>query len=204
MKQKVYFLPRGKYGLFGPTGEFGEIVAVTKTQLLNEAESKSLSSRTKNKRRVRESLIFRPVKNYKSWSHFIGDCQTIGYDSISGVNIEHTINKALESRGIEEPCIAVFKMNGHSFVYSERGKPVIYNGRLYIEKGGSWYREEDADGNITNWYLEDRDADRTKEGEYLLTDTIPFPSDMDEAWREICTERYGQICDKYHIVPERR
>ncbi|MDO4889337.1 MAG: hypothetical protein Q4A25_01420 [Candidatus Saccharibacteria bacterium] len=190
MKQKVYFLPRGKNGLFGPTGEFGEIVAVTKTQLLNEAESKSLSARTKNKRRVRESLIFRPVKNYKSWSHFIGDCQTIGYDSISGVNIEHTINKALESRGIEEPCIAVFKMNDHSFVYSERGKPVIYNGRLYIEKGGSWYREEDAD--------------RTKEGEYLLTDTIPFPSDMDEAWREICTERYGQICDKYHIVPERR
>lgn len=202
MKQKIYFLPKGKNGVFETTGEFREIVAITKTQLLNEAESKTLIARTKNKRRLRESLIFRRVKGYTSWSQFIGNSQLIGHDSVPGANIKSIILRALESRGETEPCIAVFKMGGQSFVYSERGKPVIYNGKLYVEKGGSWYREEDKDGIITGWYLENRDADRTKEGEYLLTDNIPFPSDMDEEWRELCTERYGgPICDKYHIVP---
>ena len=202
MKQKLYFLPKGKHGIFEPTGEFREVVAITKTQLLNEAGSKTLSQPAKNKRRLRESLVFRPVKGYKSWNQFIGNCEMIEHDSVSGISLKGIISRALESRGVEEPCIAVFRMNGQSFVYTERGKPVIYNGRLFIERGGSWYREEDNEGNIVNWYLEDRDADRTMENEYLLTESIPFPNDMDDAWQKICTERYGQICDKYHIVPE--
>ena len=202
--QKIYFLPKGKNGIFGPTGEFGEIVAVTKTQLLNEAESRTIGSPTKNKGRVREGLVFRPVEGYKSWHQFIGDCQMIGHDSIPGVNIKGVINRALGSRNITKPCIAVFRLSGQSFVYTERGKPVIYNGRLLIDRGGSWYREEDREGNITGWFLEDNDAERTIDGAYLLTERVPFPSDMDEEWKELCTERYGQVCDRYHIVPERR
>ncbi len=187
--QKIYFI-NGK--------------AITKTQLLNDAESESLKTRSKNKRRLRESLIFRPAKNYKSWGQFIGNCQMIGHNSVPDISIRGIIFRALESRGIVDPCIAVFRLSGQSFVYSEKGKPVIYNARLLIERGGTWYREEDDEGFIIDWYLADRDADRTMEGEILLTESIPFPSDMSDEWQEICTSRYGQICDKYHIVPERR
>ena len=184
--QKIYFLD-GK--------------AVTKTQLLHEAEAKSIKTKSKNKRRLRESLIFRPVKGYKTWGEFVGGCQQIGYGSVPKINIKSIISKALESRGITEPCIAVFRLNGQSFVYSERGKPVIYNARLIVERGGTWYKEKDRDGIITDWYLGDRDSARVFENEYLLTEKIEFPSDMSEEWQEICFDRYGQVCDKYHIVP---
>ena len=184
--QKIYFLD-GK--------------AFTKTQVIHEVEVKSIKTNSKNKRRLREGLIFRPVKNYKTWGEFIGGCEHVGYNSVPKINIKSIIHKALESRGITEPCIAVFRLNGQSFVYSERGKPVIYNARLIVERGGTWYKEKDRDGIITDWYLGDRDAARIFENEYLLTQKIEFPSDMSDEWQKICLDRYGQVCDKYHIVP---
>lgn len=184
--QKIYFI-NGK--------------AVTKTQLLHDAENVSRKTKSKNKRRLREALIFRPVKGYKNWGEFIGGCQQIGYNSVPHANVKSIITKALESRGITEPCIAVFRLNGQSFVYAERGKPVIYNGRLLVERGGTWCKEKDRDGYITDWYLIDKDADRTIAGEYLLTEKIDYPSDMSEEWQGICFDRYGEVCDRYHIIP---
>lgn len=188
--QKIYFLG-GK--------------VVTKTQYLQEAETESLKTKSKNKRRLREGLIFRPVKGYRSWGDFIGGCQQIGYNSVDKINIKSIIAKKLEEKGIDYPCIAVFRLDNQSFVYAERGNPVIYNARLLIEHGGTWYKEKDKDGNIIDWYLEGRDPDRTLEGEYLLTEKIDFPNEMSEEWQAICIDRYGKdICDKYHIAPERR
>lgn len=186
--QKIYFLD-GK--------------AVTKTQLLINAETASLKTKAKNKKRLREGLIFRPVKGYRSWGDFIGGCQQIVYNSVPNINIKSIINKALEQSGISDPCAAVFRLNGQSFVYSERGKPIIYNARLLVERGGTWYKEEDKDGNIIDWYLEDRDPDRTVAGEYLLTEKVEFPNEMTEEWQKLCISRYGHVYDKYHIVPER-
>lgn len=185
--QKIYFLD-GK--------------AVTKTQIIHDAEERSLKTKAKNKRRLREGLVFRMVRDYKSWREFIGSCEQIGYASVPNIRIKSIIERALASRGITEPCIAVFRLNGHSFVYSERGKPVIYNGRLRIERGGAWYSEKDLDGNIVGWFLDDIDADRTTEGEYLLIDEIDFPSEMTEEWQKYCRNRYGEVCDKYHIIPK--
>lgn len=185
--QKIYFLD-------------GE--AVTKTQIIHEAEKKTMKTKSKNKRRLREGLVFRFVKNYKSWREFIGSCEQIGYASVPDINVKSIITRALESRGITEPCIAVFRLNGHSFVYSERGKPLILNGKLRIERGGTWYSEEDRDGNIVGWYLSGIDADRATKGEYLLTDKIDFPNEMNEQWQKYCRERYGEVCDKYHIIPK--
>lgn len=184
--QKIYFI----------NGE-----AITKTKLLCDAEATSSKTKSKNKRRLREGLVFRPVKNYKTWGEFMGNCQQITYNSVSKINIKSIIIKALESREITEPCIAVFRLNGQSFVYSEKNGPVIFNARLLVERGGTWYKEEDEDGNIVNWYVEDRDADRTVKGEYLLTESIDFPDDMTEGWQKYCLQRYGKICDKYHIIP---
>ena len=184
--QKIYFID-GK--------------AVTKTQLLNDAESESLKTCAKNKRRLREGLIFRPVKNYKSWGQFLGNCQLIGHNSVPNISIRGIIFRALESRGVTDPCIAVFRLSGQSFVYSEKGKPVIYNAKLLVERGGTWLREEDDEGYVIDWYLGDRDADRTQKNELLLTEEVPFPSDMSDDWQEICIERYGRVYDKYHIIP---
>ena len=204
MSLELFSLPVGKNGVFNSKGD-GKTIMISKTQLLNEARNQTVEAKRKNKRRLREALVFRPVKGYKSWRQFIGDCQPIKDDSVAGVrSIKDIIARALEARGVEEPCIAVFRLDGKSYVYHERNRLKIYNGKLLIEKGGNWYREEDEEGNIIGWFLENRDADRTMEGEYLLTEEIPFPNDMDDAWQKICTERYGQICDKYHIVPERR
>ena len=185
--QKIYFL---------------DGAAVTKTQIVHEAEKKSIKTKAKNKRRLREGLVFRMVKNYKSWREFIGSSEQIGYASVPGINVKSIITRALGSRNVTEPCIAVFRLNGHSFVYSEKGKPFIYNGKLRIERGGSWYSEEDRDGNIVGWYLSGIDADRTAKGEYLLTDKIDFPNEMSEEWQKYCHERYGEVCDKYHIIPK--
>jgi hypothetical protein len=184
--QKIYFLD-GR--------------AVTKTQIIHDAEKKSLKTKSKNKRRLREGLVFRFVKDYKSWREFVGGCEQIGYASVPDINVRSIVEKALGWQGITEPCIAVFRLNGHSFVYSERGKPVIYNAKLRIERGGTWCLEKDRDGNIVGWFLNDIDADRTTEGEYLLTDKIDFPNEMSEEWRAFCRNRYGEVCDKYHIVP---
>ena len=187
--QKIYFLD-GK--------------AVTKTQLLCDAEATSLKTKSKNKRRLREGLVFRMVEGCKTWGEFIGNCQQITYNSVPSINIKRIISKALDSRGISEPCIAVFRLNGQSFVYSEKGRPVIYNGRLIIDHGGTWCKEEDEDGNITDWYLVDKDPSRSIEGEYLLTEKIDFPNEMTKDWQKLCLSRYGEICDEYHIVLERR
>lgn len=184
--QKIYFLD-------------GE--AVTKTQIIHEAEKKTMKTKSKNKRRLREGLVFRFVKDYKSWREFIGGCEQIGYASVPDINVKSIVNRALESRGITEPCIAVFRLNGHSFVYSERGKPVIYNAKLRVQHGGTWFSEKDIDGNVVGWFLGGIDADRTTKEEYLLTDKIDFPNEMSEEWRKFCHERYGEVCDKYHIVP---
>ena len=161
--QKIYFID-GK--------------AVTKTQLLCDAESLSLKTKSKNNRRLREGLVFRLVKGYKTWGEFMGNCQEITYNSVPKISLKSIINRALESRGIVEPCIAVFRLNGQSFVYSEKGKPIIYNARVLYERGGTWNKEEDEDGNIIDWYLADRDADRTVEGEYLLTERIDFHNEL--------------------------
>ena len=185
--QKIYFLD-GR--------------AVTKTQIIHDAEKKTLKTKSKNKRRLREGLVFRFVKDYKSWREFIGGCEQIGYASVPDINVTSIITRALESRGITEPCIAVFRLNGYSFVYSEKGKPFICNGKLRIERGGTWYPEEDMDGNVVGWRLGGIDADRTTKGEYLLTDKIDFPNEMSEKWQEYCHSRYGEVCDKYHIVPK--
>lgn len=177
--------------------------ATTKTQLLCDAESASLKTKAKNKRRLREGLIFRPVKGYKSWGEFIGACQQISYNAVPGINIKSIINRSLESSASTEPCAAVFRLNGQSFVYAERGRPIIFNARLIIEHGGTWCKEQDRYGNITDWYLDDQDFDRTIEGEYLLIDKVEFPSEMSLEWQEACLNRYGQVYDKYHIVPEK-
>ena len=184
--QKIYFLD-GK--------------AVTKTQLLCDAEATSLKTKAKNKKRLRESLIFRPVEGYKTWGEFMGNCQLITYNSVPSINIKSIINRALDSRGVRQPCIAVFRLSGQSFVYSEKGQPIIYNAKLLVDRGGTWYKEEDEYGFITDWYLADADADRDIEGEYLLTEKVDFPNEMTEDWQELCLSRYGQVCDKYHIVP---
>ena len=187
--QKIYFLD-GK--------------AVTKTQLLCDAEATSLRTKSKNKRRLREGLVFRMVKDYKTWGEFVGGCQQITYNSVPNINVKIIIKRALDSQAIYGPCIAVFRLNGQAFVYSEKGRPVIYNARVLIDRGGTWCKEEDECGNITDWYLADRDIDRAIDGEYLLIDKIDFPNGMSDEWRELSLIRYGQVCDKYHIVPERR
>lgn len=187
--QKIYFLD-------------GNVV--TKTQLLCDAEKKSVRTKSKNKRRLREGLIFRPVKGYKSWGEFIGNCQQITYNSVPRINIRSIINKALESREIVDPCIAVFRLKGQSFVYAEKGKPIIFNARLLVERGGTWYKEEDWEGNVVGWFLGDRDPDRTVEGEYLLIERVEFPNEMSKEWQDFCLRRYGSICDKYHIIPDKR
>lgn len=159
--QKIFFLD-------------GEVI--TKTELIHKAEKASLKTKSKNKKRLREGLIFRPVKGYRSWGDFVGGCEQIGSRAASNIDIRKMIDKKLESKGIDYPCIAVFRMGNHSFVYAERGNPVIYNARLLVERGGTWYKEEDRDGNIIDWYLEDRDPDRTVEGEYLLTEKSISPT----------------------------
>lgn len=185
--QKIYFLD-GK--------------AITKTQIIHDAEKKSLKTKSKNKRRLREALVFRFVKDYKSWREFIGGCEQIGYASVPDINVRSIVERALDSRGITEPCVAVFRLNGYSFVYSERGKPVIYNAKLRIERGGTWCKDEDEEGNILGWFLGGIDPDRTAKGEYLLTDKIDFPSEMSYEWQDYCLKRYGEVCDKYHIIPK--
>ena len=39
----------------------------------------------------------------------------------------------------------------------------------------------------------------------ILKNISAIPNEMSEEWQAICIDRYGKdICDKYHIAPERR
>lgn len=203
MKDKLFYLPCGKNGVFDTSG-YKEYKIVSLSQVVNEAISFSRNNAKLNKPHWREGLVFKLVKDFKDWDKLVGNCKPLKPKQIEGVKIEGMIYDALEDREVTDPCIAVFRVDGKSYVYCEGGHPKIFNGILYFEKGGNYYREEDEDGNIINWAIENNDADRTKEGEYLLTRDIPFPNDMSEEWRQNVIKRYGKICDRYHIVPTQK
>ncbi len=175
--------------------------AVTKTQLLNEAETKTRMTKSKNKRRLRESLTFRFASDYSDWGKFIGNCQPIGYKSVSHVSLEGIIEKALAKDNITEPCVAVFRLNHQNFIYSDGSLPVIFNGHILVDRGGSWQYYIENDGYLT-WYVDGADADRFIHGEYLLTEEIPFPRMMSLEDRKSAIEKYGQLYDRYHIIPD--
>lgn len=175
--------------------------AVTKTQLLNDAEKRTWQTKSKNKRRLRESLTFRFAKDYSSWNDFIGGCQAIGYKSVPHVSIRSIIYKALEKDKVTEPCVAVFRLNNQNFIFSNGDQPVIFNGRVIVDRGGNWQWYIDEKGNMI-WYIEDADASRSFQGEHVLVDPIPFPRSMSITAQETATKKYGKLSDIYHIVPD--
>ncbi len=175
---------------------------MTKTQILNRAEAATSQTKAKNKRRLREGLSFRMIEDYSTWGELIGNCQPIGYKSVSHVSIKSIVNRALEESEETRPCVVIFRLGNQNFIYSKGGMPIIFNARLFIERGGCWRYTMNKDGTIQDWFIVDADADRTTEGEILLTEPVPYPRNMSDEWRMLCFEHYGHIYDKYHIIPD--
>lgn len=175
--------------------------AVTKTELLNDAEKKTRQTKSKNKRRLREGLTFRLAKDYSNWATFVGGYQPICIKSVPHINLESVILSELKKDGITEPCIAVFRLGNNNFVYSYGNKPVILNGRVIVDRGGSWKWYVDKDGNMI-WYVAGADSDRVIEGAHLLVNPIPFPRGMSKESHKIAMKEYGQLFDRYHIIPD--
>lgn len=176
--------------------------AITKSQLLIDAEKQTRRTKSKNKRRLREGLTFRLAKDYSNWSTFVGGCRPIGYKSVAPISIDGIIQHALKKKAITEPCVAVFRLDNRNYIYSDRSdQPVIFNGRVLIDRGGSWKWRIDENGYMV-WYVDGADGDRMIRGEHLLVDPIPFPLRMSVEDHKTALEKYGQLFDRYHIVPD--
>ena len=175
---------------------------VTKAELLINAEKQTEKTKSKNKRRLREGLTFRLARDYSSWSTFIGGCQPISHKSVKHVSLDGIIANALKNDHITEPCVAIFRLKNKNFIYSDRSdQPIIINGHVLVDRGGTWRWYVDEDGYMI-WYVEGADGDRIIRGEHLLVDPIPFPRTMSVDDRKAALDKYGQLFDRYHIVSD--
>ncbi|MBQ3326019.1 hypothetical protein IJG79_02660 [Candidatus Saccharibacteria bacterium] len=176
--------------------------AITKTQILNDAERQTRLTKSKNKRRLREGLAFRLAKDYEYWGAFIGGCQPVSFKSVPHINLFSIITREMEKNQVCEPCVAVISLNGQNFIFSDSSdQPILFNGHVLYEGGGRWSYHIEDDGSLT-WSVIDADADRSKKGEILMTEPIPFPVYMSVEDREKATKQYGRLCNRYHIIPD--